>query len=43
MYQKEQLLYSSFQNKLTKRLDLFAKINYALRIHLFILAQLNFR
>ena len=43
MYQKEQLLYSSLRNKLTKRLDLFAWINYAQRIQLFILAQLNYR
>ena len=43
MNQKEQLLYSSLRNKLTKRLDSFAWINYAQRIQLFILAQLNYR
>ena len=43
MNQKEQLLYSSLRNKLTKRLDLFAWINYAQRTQLFILAELNYR
>ena len=41
MNQKEQLLYSSLRNKLTKRLDLFAWINYAQRTQLFIWLNLT--